>query len=406
MATYSYKGVTGTGVAVRGQVQAESAALAAAELSGMGYIPVSISEKKESPLDELAAHLWNRVDPDQIIFFTRQLFTIIKSGIPLLSGLGALEQTMEDKRMREVVAAVRKDVDQGKRFSAALSKHPAVFPELYVNMVDCGEMGGFLEETLLRLIRALEFNRKTRTNVKSALRYPLMVVSGLGIAFVVIVTLVIPRFAVIFEKSNMALPLPTRVMIGLNYVVQGYWYLVLLVMAALTGAFISYVRTDSGRLEWDHFKLKMPILGPIFMKIYLSRFASTLETLTRTGISMDVALEVVSRNIGNEYIAQKVREMTARVQEGLGLTKALLDSRIFPPLVVQMALTGEESGSLDDMLREVSDYYEREVEYTIGRLSSYIEPILIVGLGVMVLFMALAIFLPWWNMMDVMKGGK
>lgn len=404
METFFYKANTEDGNPVTGTIEADNVSLVAAELYAMGYIPLSISEKKKNPFDRLTLRM-NRVSLDDQIFFTRQLYAIIKSGMPILSGLNALGQQLENKRMKEVIIAVTRDVDKGQRFSAALAKHPDVFSELYVNMIDSGETGGSLEDVLEKLISALEFNRKTKENLKVAIRYPMMVVVALGIAFSVLVTAVIPKFAKLFEKSAMILPLPTRIMIGINYVVQNYWPLVLAAIFLSVAGFYTYVRTKSGRLNWDRTKLQIPVIGPVFMKIYLSRFAGILETLTRTGISMDTALELVSRNIGNEFLASRVRDVTENVRRGLGLTRSLIESKVFPPLVIQMVLTGEESGALDDMLHEVNAYYEREVDYTVSRLSSYIEPILTIGLGVMVLFLALAIFLPWWDSMQVFKGG-
>jgi len=403
MPTYTYKAIAADGSSVSGTIEAGSQPLAAMQLDKMEYIPTSISEKKGMFLDELVLKL-ERVRTDDLIFFTRQLYTVIKAGIPLLAGLKALEQQTENKKLKKVIAIVAKDVDRGKSFSESLSMHPDVFTELYVNMIEAGEVGGSLEEILERLILMLEFSRKTASNLKTAVRYPIMVISSLCVAFGVVITFVIPKFAVIFEQSTVQLPIPTRIMMLVNFLVQNYWYYVLLIISSLVVAFFLYTRSESGRLQWDYIKLKMPVLGDVFLKVYMSRFSSMLETLSRSGASIVTALEVVSRTIGNEYIAHKIRDIAEQVKIGKGITNSLRESKIFPPLVIHMVLTGEETGALDDMLVEITSYYEREIDYTVSRMSSYIEPILTAGLGLMVLFIALAIFLPWWNMMEAFKG--
>ena len=403
MPTFTYKALTEDGSSLKGTIEAESQPLAAMQLDTMGYIPISISEKKPSIFDDPGSR-FEKVKAEDLIFFTRQLYTVIKAGISLLSGLKALEEQTENKKLKKVLSIVAKDIDGGKSFSDSLSAHPEVFNELYVNMIEAGEIGGSLDEILERLIIMLEFSRKTSANLKAAIRYPIMVVVSLFVAFGVIITFVIPKFAVIFEKSTVALPIPTRIMMLLNFLVQNYWYYGVFIAGALVAAFFLYTRSKSGKLQWDYLKLKIPILGNVFLKIYMSRFSSMLETLSRSGTSIVIALEVVSRTIGNEYIAHKINGIAEQVKTGKGITNSLRESKVFPPLVIQMVQTGEETGALDEMLGEITNYYEREIDYTVSRMSSYIEPILTVGLGIMVLFIALAIFLPWWDMMEAFKG--
>ena len=403
MPTFTYKALTEDGSSLKGTIEAESQPLAAMQLDTMGYIPISISEKKLSIFDDPGSR-FEKVKTEDLIFFTRQLYTVIKAGISLLSGLKALEEQTENKKLKNVLSMVAKDIDRGKSFSDSLSAHPEVFNELYVNMIEAGEIGGSLDEILERLIIMLEFSRKTSANLKAAIRYPIMVVVSLFVAFGVIITFVIPKFAVIFEKSTVALPIPTRIMMLLNFLVQNYWYYGLFIAGALVAAFFLYTRSESGKLQWDYLKLKIPILGNVFLKIYMSRFSSMLETLSRSGTSIVIALEVVSRTIGNVYIANKINGIAEQVKTGKGITNSLRESKVFPPLVIQMVQTGEETGALDEMLGEITSYYEREIDYTVSRMSSYIEPILTVGLGIMVLFIALAIFLPWWDMMEAFKG--
>ncbi|HUV51119.1 MAG TPA: type II secretion system F family protein [Anaerolineae bacterium] len=403
MPTFTYKAITEDGSSVKGTMEADSEAIAVMQLDGIGYTLVSIAEKKTSIFDDLGSR-FEKVKIDDLIFFTRQLYTIIKAGISLLSGLKALEEQTENKKLKNVLSMVSKDIDRGKSFSNSLSAHPKVFNELYVNMIEAGEIGGGLDEILKRLIVMLEFSRKTSANLKAAVRYPIMVVVSLLVAFGVIITFVIPKFAVIFEASTVELPIPTRIMMFINFLVHNYWYYGLFITGALVTAFYLYTGRESGRLKFDYLKLKIPILGDVFLKIYMSRFSSMLETLSRSGTSIVMSLGIVSRTIGNAYIANKIKDIAEHVRTGKGITVSLKESKIFPPLVIHMVLTGEETGSLDEMLAEITSYYEREIDYSVSRMSSYIEPILTVGLGVMVLFIALAIFLPWWDMMEAFKG--
>lgn len=403
MPTFDYKAVTEDGVPVKGSLDAESESAAAGELYNRGLFPLSVKQKRDLLKKNIG--LLETVRIDDIVFFTRQLQAIVKSGLPLLTGLTAIEQQVENNRMKQAIADIRTDIDHGKRFSAALARHPKIFAEVYVNMVDMGEAAGNLDEVLPRIIRSLEFDRKTRTNLKAAMRYPMFVLIALSVAFAVLITQVVPKFAVIFAKSKVELPLPTRIILQISNFAKENYYFMVGIPVLMVLLFIVYTRTKSGRTNFDHLKMKFPIFGPIFVKIYASRFSSTIETLIRTGISIDVALEITARNVGNAYIALKIHDITEKVKKGLGLARSLQESGIFPPLVLQMVATGEESGSLDDLLVEVTEYYEREVDYTVSRISAYIEPILTVGLAFMVLFVALAIFLPMWDSARVMRSG-
>jgi len=246
---------------------------------------------------------------------------------------------------------------------------------------------------------------KTREMFKTALRYPTMVVGAIIIAFCVLVTFVIPKFALLFKGSTVKLPLPTRILLGLNELVQAYGVYLLGGVIGICIACYIYTRTEQGQLAKDQLKLKMPIVGEIILKICMSRFAYVQENLIRAGVPIVTALEIVARTVGNTAITKKVLEISQKVEKGKGIARPMKDSGIFPPLVLHLIATGEDTGSLEEMLREVSLHYDSEVSYSLGRLSSWIEPILIGVLGGMVLFIALAVFLPWWGMMEAMKHG-
>jgi len=297
------------------------------------------------------------------------------------------------------------DIDKGSSLSDALTKQRRLFPELYTSMVKAGEIGGSLEEVLERLATLLEFQLKTKEMLKSAVRYPIFVVTTLVIAFLVLINFVVPRFAVLFRGAKMELPLPTRMLLFVNDIFQNYaLYLVIFVFISI-GAFFLYKRTGPGTLAIDRLKLGVPLIGPIILKICMSRFANMFENLIKVGIPVVRTLEVVSRTVGNEYIAQKILEICGKIEKGLGISRPLREAEIFPPLVIHLVSTGEQTGSLEEMLNEVSTHYDREITYSINRLSTWIEPLLTAGLSLMVLFLALAIFLPWWNMMGALRGG-
>ena len=407
MSSFTYRARDEKGSMVTGTMDADNQRAVSAHLDSMGLFPISVSEKKGMTLvslDEFMTKL-ERVKADDIIFFTRQLRTVIKAGVPLISGLKALEEQTNNRKLKKTIKRVWQDLDRGKSFSDSLSGHTDVFSDLYVSMVKAGEVGGVLDEVLERLAQLLEFQMKTKEMFKSALRYPTMVVGAIVIAFFVLVTFVIPKMALLFKGSTMALPFPTRVMLWVNEMVQAYGIYILGGIVGVSRAIFIYTRSDQGKLVRDQLKLKIPLIGKIILKICMSRFAYVQENLIRAGVPIVTALDSVSRTVGNLVIAGKITEISQKIEKGKGIAKPMKDSGIFPPLVLHLISTGEDTGSLEEMLREVSLHYDSEVSYSLARLSSWIEPILILVLGSMILFIALAVFLPWWGMMDAMKAG-
>jgi type II secretory pathway component PulF len=407
MAIFNYKARDEKGSLITGTMDADSQRAVSSHLDSMGLFPVAVSEKKGMGLVSIEDFLTklDRIRLDDIIFFTRQLRTVIKAGVPLISGLKALEEQTNSRKLKRAIKRVWQDLDRGKSFSEALSTHAAIFSDLYVSMVKAGEIGGVLDEVLERLAQLLEFQMKTKEMFKSALRYPTMVVGAIVIAFFVLVTFVIPKFSLMFKGSTMKLPLPTRVLLWMNEVVQAYG---IFILGGIVGACIAvfvYTRTEQGQFVRDQLKLKIPFVGTILLKICMSRFAYVQENLIRAGVPIVTALDIVARTVGNLVITKKVLEISQKIEKGKGITKPMKESGIFPPLVLHLIATGEDTGSLEEMLREVSIHYDTEVSYSLARLSSWIEPILIGVLGGMILFLALALFLPWWGMMDALKGG-
>lgn len=405
MAKFTYKARDERGALITGAIEGDDKKSVYVQLDTMGLLPVTVSETREtSSLGNMLAAL-QPVRYDDIIFFTRQLQTVIRAGIPMIMGLRALEEQTSNGRLKTTVREVCQDIDRGITFSDALSKHKKVFPELYIAMVRAGEVGGSLEEVLERLASLLEFQMKTREMLKAAVRYPIFVVTTLVVASVVLIKFVIPRFTGLFRGANMELPLPTQILITVSDFFQGYALVLVLAIIALAGAFVLYKRSEAGAFNIDRLKLKVPLVGPIILKICMSRFANMLENLIKVGIPVVQTLEVVSKTVGNAYIGRRILEIGAKIERGMGIAGPLREARIFPPLVIHLVATGEQTGALEDMLKEVSAHYDREITYSINRLSAWIEPLLTAGLSLMVLFLALAMFLPWWNMMAALRGG-
>ena len=406
MAKFTYKARDERGALVTGVMEGDDKKAVYVQIDAMGLLPVTAAETRETSFLENTFAALQPVRYDDIIFFTRQLQTVIRAGIPMILGLRALEEQTSNVRLKSVVREICQEIDKGTAFSDALSRHKKIFPELYIAMVRAGEVGGSLEEVLDRLAGLLEFQIKTREMLKTAVRYPIFVVTTLVVAFVVLIKFVIPRFAALFRGAKMELPLPTRILLAVSDFFQGYALYLLLMLAALVIVFVLYRKSRAGAFNIDRLKLKIPLIGPIILKICMSRFANMLENLIKVGIPVVRTLEVVSKTVGNEYIAQRILEIGAKIEKGMGIARPLREARIFPPLVIHLVATGEQTGALEAMLNEVSTHYDREITYSINRLSAWIEPILTAGLSLMVLFLALAMFLPWWNMMAALKGGR
>jgi type II secretory pathway component PulF len=383
-------------------MEASDPGIVADQLDNRGYLTVSIEEEKNPLSFNFSFNFLDRsFSIEDLILFSRQLSTQVNAGIPLIDGLNALSEQAENKRMKEVINIIRSDIESGSSLSDALAVHPKVFSSLYINMIRAGETAGILDEILDRLATLNEYEKDIRARIKAATRYPKIVIIAIVLAFLVLITFVVPRFASMFSKLGAALPLPTRIMIGINDLFHQYWYIGIIIIAVSVFLFHRYINTQDGRLRWDSLKLRVPIFGPLFLKIAISRFTYILGMLIGSGVPIMQTLEITSATIDNSLISQKVKEVMKSVSEGGGLSKSLKETEVFTPITVQMVSVGEQTGRLDEMLVKVGHYYDLETRYTIDKLSSLIEPVLVITIGSMVLFMALAIFLPMWDMASV-----
>ena len=401
MPQYKYRARDKEGVLQTGTMEARGREAVADQLSKQGVIPVQIEEQAQPLLRPDLFEGFTRVKPQDLIIFSRQLATLVSAGVPFIQSLSTMEKQTENPRLRDSIVVMRRDIEAGSTFSDALAKHPKIFDKLYVGMIRAGETAGILDDILVRLALLAEHEAETRARVKAAVRYPLIVVVAICAAFAFLVSFVIPKFASIFAQFKTELPLPTRILIGINNVFHNYWYVVVLGIGLLMWGVAWYVGTTQGRWQWDRLKLKLPVFGILFQKVALSRFARVFSAMQTSGLSMMLTLEMAGETAGNVVIAGVVEEMRESLRQGKRLLGPMEASGLFPPLVVQMISVGEETGQIDTMLNKVSDYYDMDVEYTIKNLSTMIEPILLLFIGGMVLFLALGIFLPMWNLMSL-----
>ena len=408
MPHFAYKGRDREGAVVTGRLEAVSADAVASELQNAGIVPVEIQETA-APAE--GNPLWARLrerKPGLVdrIQFARQLHTLLKAGVPIIRALQGLADNLDNPAFARVLREVVRDLESGHDLAAALSHHPEIFDDLFVSLVRVGEQTGRLDESLLRLSFYLEREKDTRDRIKAAMRYPLFVISAIVVALVIINLFVIPTFAAIFEKFHAELPWQTRLLLTVsNFMIEWKWWL--LGGAVLTVlALRQYVKTPRGRLLWDRFKLRLPIVGRILHETLLARFANAFAMTLRSGVPLLQGITVVSRAVDNTWVERHILQMRGGIELGESLTRTAAQTGMFTPLVLQMIAVGEETGAVDEMLENVSEFYDREVDYQLKNLSSAIEPILIIIIGAMVLVLALGVFLPMWDLAQVVKGPR
>jgi len=399
MLSYQYKARDRFGKAVSGVMESASEALVAAKLKELSYTPVSIKKVEEKTGILKFLDRFKGVKPSEINMFTRQFFSLQKAGLPILSSLDGLKEQATNNIFKNVIGEIARDIEGGTDLSTALARHPKIFNEIYVNMVKVGEASGTLDETLERLAILGEYEEQIRTRIKAATRYPIIVICAIVIGFLVLITLVVPRFAKLYSRFDTALPIPTQILIWVNYAVTRFWHVSLVVAGVLIFLFNKIINTPKGRLVWDDLKLKVPVFGQLFLKLSMSRFSRITGVLMRSGIPILRILELASAGTGNMIISRTLDNIRMSVAEGKGMVEPMKFSGMFPAVVTQMVSVGEQTGKIDELLVHVADYYDSQANYTIDNLTTLIEPILIVVLGCGVLLMALGIFLPMWNMM-------
>lgn len=403
MPFFYYRARNRTGVLVTGNLEAANKAAAETNLDKMGLIPLSVKPAKKSiELPDINL-LFQTITPQDTIIFSRQLSTLFTAGIPLTRALFTLETQLSNKKLTNIVKTVREDVEGGATFAQALKKHPHVFDETYYSMVEAGEAGGILDNILERLAGMKERVHEINSKVKSATLYPKIVVVAILIAATILMAFVVPKFTRLYSNFNVPLPLPTRILIAMSNFFSSYWYLVAIAAILPVILFKWWVRTETGHFNWDKWKLSIPIFGPFSQKATMSRFARVFGSLYKSGLPILQSLDIVSRVTDNRLISKTVNDIEIDIRSGKSLSDLMEKSRLFPPMVVQMVRVGEETGALDEMLEKVAQYYDQEVDYTVRNMTTTLEPFLLTVIFVMVLFLALAIFLPMWDIVSIVK---
>jgi len=393
------------GKPLRGRIEAPTLQAAGDQLYQLGYFPILI-EEEEKPVSLDLSKFWRRfqkVKLEELVLFTQQLSTLYKAGLPLLTGLEGLKEQTENRKLKETITGICRQIEGGSTLFASMSQYPEVFSPVYINMVRAGEISGRLGESLDRFVSLAERELRTRQKVKDATRYPKIVVVSVILAFIVLISFVFPRFSQVFARFNTPLPLPTRMMIGINHAFQSYWYLFMMALIIIPLFLKKYLQTERGRVFWERLKMSIPVVSSLFLAGALSRFAHTFMMLNRSGIPILQTLEITSKTTENLTLSESLQKIIQKVKEGRSLAEAMRETGKFTPLVLQMVLVGESSGTLDEMMMRVTEYYDLQLENAIKKLASYIEPLLTLFLGLTVLFLALAVFLPWWNMAQLFR---
>lgn len=403
MPFFAYKARNARGELLQGVLESSDTGAVAEQLFGTGATPIEIVETRKPAGTSEGGDWWRQLFEEKVRsidvqLFSRQMYTLLKAGVPIMRGLSGLQESAISKSFARVLKDVRESLDAGRELSASLRRHPEVFSTFYVNMVRVGETTGRLEEIFLRLFDHLEFERDMRQRVKTALRYPSFVMIAMVLAIGVINYFVIPAFVGVFASFKAELPWMTRLLIASSNFTVRYWWLILLGMAGGIGGFMAWIKTAQGRYRWDKAKLRMPVFGKIVLKATLARFARSFALASKSGVPIVQGLNVVAQTVDNAFIAARIEQMRDSVERGESILRTAVTSGVFTPVVLQMIAVGEESGSLDDLMDEIAGMYEREVDYELKTLSSQIEPILITGLGVLVLILALGVFLPIWDL--------
>ena len=400
---YNYKARDKAGELITGVLEGKDQKEVSAKLSELGHSIISI--KSQAPEDSLKGALeqLKRINRQEVIIFNRQLATLLRTGMPLSPALDTICEQTVNKKFKVVLESIQQAVKAGESFSIALAEHPSVFPQLFVSMVEVGETDGMLDKILDRLATLGTQEMETSSRIKSAMLYPIVLV---GIAFLVVNFLIVgvlPKFVMVFKASEASLPLPTQIVLGLSWIARKLWIPITIALTVFIIWFRRYSRQGEGQFKFHSFLLKIPIFGQLYKKIQVSRFARTLSMLTTSGIPLLQALEVVEKTLDNAVIRRAITNIRAALTQGKPLIEPFKASGFFSPMVIQMISTGEKTGKLDEMLNEISSFYDPEIEYTVKNLTSLLEPFMLLAMGMMVAFIALSVLLPIFNLIKVFR---
>ncbi len=399
MPVFHYKGVTQAGTAQKGQLEAPTEKDAVRVLRSQGILVSKIGTQMEIPLTQ---YFRQRIPMRERIIFTRQLAVMVRAGLPLIQALDALQEQTENQGMRKILAEIAQEVKGGTALSKAFEKYPKIFPPIYSNVVKSGEKSGKMEEVLENLANQLEKDYDLIAKVKGAMIYPIVVVSFLFVVILLVIFFILPQLQSLFEEMSSELPLATRILLGFSNYTRKYFLLIIGIFVIVFFLFRRYIKTPGGKMRWDIFKLHIPLFGPLAKKIYMARFTRILGMLILAGLPVLEALETVKDVITNSLYQQSFQYISEQVENGVPLSQTLKKDRNFPPLVSHLIAIGEQSGKMDYVLSEIASFYDKEVENTTRNLSSLIEPILMIVIGIGVAIIALSVLQPIYGLVEVM----
>ena len=404
LSIFSYIATNAENGVVRGELRAIGEDSILVQLERMGLVPVSVSKKKESILD-INLTFFEKVPPTDIYNFTRQLSVMLKAGVPLVDALDSVHSDQTNPLLNKTIDAVIDDVSSGMSLSKSMSKHPKVFNNMFVNIVKAGERAGVLDQVLFQLADFIAHDLKLTMGIKAAIRYPSIVIGITLMVGVFAVTYILPRFSTLFANTRIALPLPTRILLGIDQFIKDNWTGIIFFTLFFIFVFWRALRTKAGLYQWHKFILGLPIFGPLAQKMAISRFCHVLDTLDRTGVPILEALDISGRTAGNTFVEDRLAKVHADVEVGKKVALAIQRHThdIFPPHVLKMIQVGEDAGAMDDMLKEIGDMTDAEVQDRVLKLTATLEPLITVIMGVFILTLALAIFLPIWDMYEALS---
>ncbi|WP_455235259.1 type II secretion system F family protein [Thiogranum longum] len=403
MPAFKYRARGQRGDAIEGVIEAASSDLAATRLIEGGLTPIDIDEvqDKVGMSSDLADLFPPEVKLVDLIQFSRQMHSLLRAGVPILSALHGLANNARNRTLAKTLAGVIESLEAGRDLSSSLSQYPKIFSVFYISLVRVGETSGRLEEVFRQLATYLEREKKTRDQIKSAMRYPTFVITAILVAVVIINVFVVPAFAAIFEKFGSDLPLPTRILVGASDLTVNHWQGLLVAIVLLVTGIRLYIRGDTGRYKWHKLQLQLPLVGKVLYQATLARFSRLFALVQRSGIPIVTGLSVVARALDNDFVQERVLTMRDGIERGEAISSTAASTGVFDHLVLQMLQVGEESGTTDQLMQEVADYYDDEVDYAIEKLGSAIEPVLTISLAALVLLLASGIFLPMWDLYKV-----
>ncbi len=400
MPQYTFKGRGNNGQLIDGEIEGASSSTVANLLADRGVIPISIVEKETR--EDILVKIRDRFDLydisiEELLMFTRQMSAMIKAGIPVTRAISGILETIDNPLLIKSLGDILEQLESGRSLSIGFARHPRVFSNIYVSMIQVGENTGRLDQSFALMAEYIDRNRRTTNNIKTALRYPTTVIIAIAIAMVIVNIFVIPKFAQFFEANNLELPWQTVFLLNTSRFFVNYWYVILGLLTGMYFGFKYYINTDEGRYKWHRFILRTPLIGDILHRAFMARFARSFSMAYSAGVPIVQAMNVISRSIGNDYIAAHVNGMREGIERGEALTRTAQNTGMFTPVVMQMFAVGEEAGNLEEMMTFIADFYEEEVDYDVKTLSDKIEPLIFIAIGAMVLVLALGIFVPMWD---------